>query len=80
MDDSFLKKYLIDTDLNDSVCINRGVACGLLDIPPPPPHVFPPNNMDTPTPSQKRSTLRKGNNLLPCGEQSISFSEKRYKF
>ena len=30
------------------MCVNPGVARGLLDNPlPPPPHVFPTNNMDT---------------------------------
>ena len=28
-----------------TVCVNPGVACGLLDIPPPPPQVFPTDNM-----------------------------------
>ena len=54
MDDSLLKNYLIDTDLNNSVCINPGVACGLLDIRPPPPQVFPPDNRDTPSAFSKK--------------------------
>ena len=45
MDDSFINNSLLDTDLNDSVCVNPGVACRLLDIPPPPPQVFPTDNM-----------------------------------